>query len=167
VRILAALGAVVAASSALAAPAISIDDVAGVYKHRFQNGMVDGTKYASEDILEIVRVSPTEAYVRVHLEFYNGHLCSISGIAKAEGDALVYRPHQDYGEQCALRLQEQKGSLVFADPGGSCKVQYCGMRGSFRGEAFSLKDRRAIRYMRVLLNSREYGQAVAERDGKK
>jgi hypothetical protein len=162
-----ALGAVVVASAALAATAISIDDISGVYKSRFQNGLVDGTKYKSEDILEIVKVSPREAYVRVHLEFYNGHLCSISGIARAEGDALVYRPHQDYGEQCALSLREEKGSLVFTDPSDNCKLQYCGARGSFRGESFPLKNRRDIRYMRVLLNSREYAQAIAERDGKK
>jgi hypothetical protein len=158
---------VVAANAALASSSLPIDDIAGVYKGRFQNGSVDGTNHSSEDILEIVKVSPSEAYMRVHLEFFNGHLCSISGVAKQEGDMLVYRPYQDYGEQCALGLREANGKLVFSDPDGNCRVQYCGARGSFQGMDFPLKSRRSIGYMKRLLDSREYAQAIAERDGKK
>ena len=158
---------VLAANAALAASSLSIDDIAGVYKDRFQNGSVDDGNHMSENILEIVKVSPSEAYVRVHLEFFNGHLCSISGVARQEGDMLVYRPHQDYGEQCALGLREANGKLVFSDPDGNCKLQYCGARGSFQGTDFPLQSRRAIGYMKRLLNSREYARAIAERDGRK
>jgi len=161
-KALAPLLIVVAANAALAASSLSIDGIAGVYKDHFQNGLVDGTKFKSEDILEIVKVSPSEAYVRTHLEFFNGHTCSIYGVARQEGDALVYRPHQDYGEQCALTLRAVNGKLVFSDPDGNCRVQYCGARGSFEGTAFPLTSRRTIRYMKVLLNSREYHEALAE-----
>ena len=156
-----------AATVAMAASPPAIDDLAGVYKDRFQNGTVDGTKYTSENILEIVKVSPAEAYVRAHLEFYNGHLCAISGVARQEGDVLVYRPHQDYGEQCALGLRVSDGKLVFSDPDGNCHALYCGARGSFQGIGFALKSRRPIGYMQRLLNSREYAAAMAERGGKK
>ena len=80
-----------AAVSTLALAAdVSIDALAGDYKKTFPNGTIDGNKYQSEDILEIVKVSPTAAYVRTHLEFFNGHVCNIWGVAKVEGDALVY-----------------------------------------------------------------------------
>ncbi len=156
-----------AATVAMAVPRLAIDDLAGVYKDRFQNGLVDGTHYMSENILEIVKVSPAEAYVRVHLEFYNGHLCAISGVARQEGDVLVYRPRQDTGAQCALGLRASNGKLAFSDPDGNCRALYCGARGSFQGIGFPLKSRRPIGYMQRLLKSREYADAMAERGGKK
>ena len=161
-RVFAASAFVIAATAALAGGSMSLDQLSGVYKDSFANGNVDGQKYQSEDVVEIVKVSDTDAYVRVHLEFYNGHTCSIHGIARREGDSLVYRPHQDYGEQCALTLRAVNGKLVFSDPDGNCRVQYCGARGSFEGTAFPLTSRRTIRYMKVLLNSREYHEALAE-----
>jgi hypothetical protein len=55
--------------------------IAGVYKERFRNEIVSGEKSASENILEVVPVDDAHAYVRMHLEFYNGHLGAIYGIA--------------------------------------------------------------------------------------
>ena len=161
-RMFAASAVVITATAALAGTSPSIGRLSGVYKHSFANGNVDGQKYRSEDVVEIVKVSDTDAYVRAHLEFFNGHTCAIHGVAKEEGDALVYRPHQDYGEQCALTLRAANGKLVFSDPSGNCRVQYCGERGGFEGTAFPLTSRRTIRYMKVLLNSREYHEALAE-----
>ena len=158
----AALAIVVAASASLAASSNSIDDIAGVYKHQFQNGLVDGSKYTSEDILEIVKVSPAEAYIRAHLEFYNGHLCGVAGVARLEGDALVYRPHDNIEGKCTLSLRRKGGRLVFEDPGDACKFDVCGARGAFNGQEFPLASRRPIRYMPRLLASREYAAAMAE-----
>src|SRR6476660_3949917 len=81
----------------------NIDSLAGVYRKTFANGNIDGGKYQSEDILEIVKVSPTTAYIRTHLEFFNGHVCNIWGVARLEGDALVYRgPNNIEGKPCML-----------------------------------------------------------------
>jgi hypothetical protein len=163
-----ALSATAAMAAPLAARHFSIDDIAGVYKSRFENGLVDGTKFASEDVLEIVKVSPREAYVRTHLEFYNGHTCAIFGIAKLEGDTLTYRPHDPaQGKQCILTLQRKGDSIVFGDADHACKDFYCGMRGSFEGAKFAMSHRRPIRYMKVLLGSSQYHDALAERDGHK
>jgi hypothetical protein len=153
-----------AAPMAMAAPGSAIDDLAGVYKSRFQNGDVDGGKYQSEDVLEIVKTGPGQAYIRTHLEFFNGHSCAIHGIARLEGAALVYRPH-DNG--CVLTLKKDGNRVVFSDAGNECKTQYCGERGAFNGAAFDYGGRRSIRYMERLLASREYADAIAERDGKK
>jgi hypothetical protein len=154
------------ASAAMAAPGSAIDDLAGVYKSRFQNGDVDGGKYQSEDVLEIVKTGPGQAYIRAHLEFFNGHSCAIHGIARLEGAALVYRP-RDPGNSCALTLKKDGSRVAFSDAGNACKIQYCGERGAFNGAAFDYGGRRSIRYMVRLLASREYADAIAERDGKK
>jgi hypothetical protein len=84
-----AVACVVAAAPAVAAD-IDIDKIAGVYKKQFRNGNISGDKYDSEDILEIVKTSPSTAYVKTHLEFFNGHVCNIYGVADVKGSALVY-----------------------------------------------------------------------------
>ena len=88
------------------AAGVNVDAIAGVYKHRFKNALVSGEKYKSEDILEIVKVSPTSVYVSAHLEFFNGHECAINGVAKADGNALVYRGETNAeGKQCLLSVK--------------------------------------------------------------
>ncbi|HTT97194.1 MAG TPA: hypothetical protein VMF58_04045 [Rhizomicrobium sp.] len=164
----AAVAMVMLTAAALSAGSLSIDDIAGAYKDRFQNGLVDGTKFTSEDVLEIVKVSPREAYIRTHLEFYNGHSCSIYGVAKLEGDALAYRPHNNAeGRTCVLTLKRKGDRIIFGDADGACKEYNCGARGSFDGVDFAMSHRRPIRYMKVLLASREYHDALAERDAHK
>ena len=155
--------AALAAAAALTAAPIAIDDVTGVYKSRFNNGLVDGTTYKSEDVLEIVKVSPRQAYVRAHLEFYNGHVCDISGVAQLENGALVYRPHENLGkDKCELALQRKGDKIVFGDKNFACKDMYCGARGSFNDESFPMSSRRSIRYMPRLLASRQYADAMRE-----
>jgi len=150
-------------AAALAAAPIAIDDVTGVYKSRFNNGLVDGTTYKSEDVLEIVKVSPRQAYVRAHLEFYNGHVCDISGVAQLENGALVYRPHENLGkDKCELTLQRKGDKIVFGDKNFACKDMYCGARGSFNDESFPMSSRRSIRYMPRLRASSQYAAAMRE-----
>ena len=156
-----------AVSSVALAADINIDALAGVYKKTFPNGNIDGGKYQSEDILEIVKVSPTTAYVRTHLEFFNGHVCNIWGVAKVEGDALVYRGETNsQGKPCLLSVKVQGGKVTLDDKDGACAIGTCGNRGMYNGTAFELKKRRAIRYMDVLVKSDQYKDAIDEHDGK-
>jgi hypothetical protein len=146
---------------------VNIDVLAGVYKKTFQNGNIDGGKYQSEDILEIVKISPTTAYVRTHLEFFNGHVCNIWGVAKVEGDGLVYLGETNsQGKPCLLSVKVQAGKVALDDKDGACAIGTCGNRGIYNGTAFELKKRRVIRYMDVLVNSDQYKDAVDEHDGK-
>ena len=157
---------VVVSTLALAAN-VNIDALAGVYKKTFPNANIDGGKYQSENILEIVKVSPTAAYVRTHLEFFNGHICNIWGVAKVEGDGLVYhRETNSQGKPCLLSMKVQAGKVTLDDKDGACAIGTCGNRGMYNGTAFELKKRRAIRYMDVLENSDQYKDAVDEHDGK-
>lgn len=152
-----------------AAGAASFDParVAGRYSRHFQNGLVDGSTYWSDDVLEIVKLDPRRAYVRTRLNFYNGHECSIFGIAHAERDALVYREREPNGEggHCVLRISATRGG-VRLDDGGSCH-DHCGARGGLNGVDFDRKSRRPITYMDPLKRSSEYRAALAEEKGEK
>lgn len=166
-RLAIAISAALAATAALAGASLSIASIAGVYKNHFRNGTVDGGEYLSENVLEIVELSPTQAYLRAHMEFYNGHLCAFWGVARLEGDALVYRPSWNNDKPCVLSLRRKGDSVLMGDPEDACWANFCGMRGRLEGARFALSSRRPIRYMKRLLASREYGEAIAERDGRK
>jgi hypothetical protein len=165
---LAAALAIVAASFAAMpghAASLDIDGLAGVYKSQFKNGNIDGGKYQSEDILEIVKISPTAAYVKAHLEFFNGHVCNIKGVADAEGGALVYHgPNNIEGKPCQLSVKLVHGKVTLDDKDGHCAIGTCGNRGMYNGTSFDAKRRRAIRYMEILLKSDDYKSAVQEHD---
>jgi hypothetical protein len=71
-------------------------EMEGVYKRRFTNAIITPGKapmeadnfVQAEDIVEIVRYDDTHVYVRDKFQFYNGHSCSIAGIAGYENSAL-------------------------------------------------------------------------------
>ena len=155
------------AASPSMAQNLDIGKIAGVYKSPFKNGNIDGDKYVSEDILEIVRVSPTAAYVKTHLEFFNGHVCNIHGVADIERSALVYHgPDNVEGKPCELSVKIERGKITLNDKDGHCAIGTCGNRGMYNGTAFDLNRRRPIRYMDILLRSDDYKSAIAEHNGK-
>jgi hypothetical protein len=131
-------------AGAFAQGAYSIDSVQGTYSHRFKNGRMDGTKYTSENKLDILKVSETAAYFRVHLEWSNGHLCDLSGTAALEAAGLVYREAIDPENMCVLRFNVSDGKISFGDEGGVCRQFYCGARGGFLRVGFDLSKRREI-----------------------
>jgi hypothetical protein len=159
---------------ALAMPAIAAAPglpaaLAGVYKHRFANSDVQGDHYTSEDILEIVPVSADAAYVRLHLNFYNGHECDIGGVARQAGESLVYDGPADVdGKPCRLMLASRRDGIhIFEDENGACRNQSCGARGGYGYRAdnppdFTPAQRRTIRYLPRLMASSEYQSALAD-----
>lgn len=139
-------------------------NLAGRYSHHFLNGLVDGTHYWSDDIVEVVPVADNAAYVRVSLEFYNGHRCELSGVAKVEASKLVYHdptpPLMD-DRACVLSISRSGSNLVIDDDEGSCK-DYCGERGSLTNDSLPVKSKRSIRYMDRLKSSDEFKRAMKE-----
>lgn len=76
----AAAALLISASAALGAAAVNpVTQLAGRYSKSFENGLIDGSKYMSEDIVEIVTVDPRHSYVRLDLQFFNGHVCGLGG----------------------------------------------------------------------------------------
>jgi hypothetical protein len=162
--LLAFLAAVSAAS-----PAPVVESIAGVYKMSHGIAMHDGSlppdrRVPVEDVIEIVAQPHGEAYLRLRLTFDNGHICALHGIARTEGEALVYRPRGDAQGQCVLGVRKVGGRIVLHDKDGACRPDFCGMRGILEGASFALSGRHPIRYMGRLLASREYREALTERD---
>jgi len=145
-----------------------LDQVAGVYKHRFANGDVSGDKYTSEDIFELVKITPRTAYFRIHGEFYNGHTCDLWGVADLEVDALTYHgPANFQGDPCVLKFSVNAEGIIVNDVGGACRDESCGERGGYGMGAevdYPFTARRTIRYMPLILKSSEYAAAVKEHD---
>lgn len=121
--------------------------------------------YTGEDIVEIAPIAPRTAYVRAHLDYANGHYCAIHGIARAEGQALVYRdPRPPLGSRgsCILTIRRSGASLSIDDgPKHGCGG-YCGVRGSLNNVKIAFSSKRPIRYMPRIEASREYRNAIAE-----
>lgn len=161
------LAIVCAAASVLAGATSSTVNpahaLAGRYYRQFADGLVSGEKYAGEDVAEIVPIGPSQAYIRVHLDYYNGHSCGIFGVARGEGAALVYRsPQRQYdGRKCVLTIRRADRSLSIDDAGGTCAGN-CGARGSLSNVTIPYSSKRPIRYMARLKSSREYRDALAE-----
>ena len=174
-QIVTALAFLAVAPAWAADPVGLIADMEGVYKHRFKNGSVpsstgDVETWMSEDVVEIVRFDDSSVYVRADLNFFNGHVCGIRGIARFDPvkSAFVYRAPSravDGESECQLSVGLQGKELVLSDrpyAGGpaTCSA-YCGMRGSLDYRIARAK-KRTIRYLERLKASAEYQAAVAE-----
>jgi hypothetical protein len=145
-----------------------INDLKGVYKYRFTGGTYDGSQtWPSENIVEIVPFDESHIYVRASLEFSNGHLCGIWGIAEYENNSFVYREpksleHSD--SSCVLKISANKHDLVLTDSNSTntdstCQM-HCGARGSLINYTIARSSKRKIRYLDRLKASRQYLEAV-------
>ena len=159
-------------------PQTLIKDMEGVYKHRFKNGIIATGKapmeadepYESEDIVEIVRYDDEHIYVRAELQYYNGHSCSISGIARYEKQGFVFHdPEPAYtgAPSCKLRVTVTRDKLLLTDRDStdgesSCQVGYCGARGTLSNLSIDKSTRRPIRYMNLIVKSRQYRKAIED-----
>jgi hypothetical protein len=147
-----------------------ISQIAGVYKHKFQNAMVSGEGYESEDVFEIAPFNNIAFYFRAHLYFYNGHECDVWGIAeyRQSGDFVFESKTEEGLGKCQLVFKhtaKEVGFNTYTSPlskeDSSCQI-YCGARGSLHDIKFPAKNRRTIKYMDRLKKSEEFGQAVEE-----
>ena len=154
-----------AASSAAQADQ-TVDALAGRYGSHFRNGDVSGDRYWSDDVVEIVPVGPDTAYIRLELDFFNGHMCWINGIGRSANGRIVYNDHGSMspGEPCVLSVSRRGRDLLIDDGGGSCHFGYCGERGSLSDETLPFSSRRRISYMKRLKASAEYRNALKDWD---
>lgn len=133
----------------------------GMYWYNFENGLVDGTKYESTNVLELVPYDKDSLYFRASLQFYNGHSCSIYGIAERDGAQLTYYD-TTYGNGCILHVVPTSAGISLDDPTGQCRAMSCGERGGYGGENFSPKHKKKITYMAKLKSSSQYQEAVTD-----
>jgi len=159
-----ALGLGAAHMAGAAAAPSPVAALAGQYSDRFQNALVSGETYFSDDIVEIVPVDSRHAYVDFDLNFYNGHTCGLTGIAAAQDGALVYREPADKAlsghDRCVLTIRRKRGRLIW-DDGGTCQA-YCGERGTFSGGYMLWSSKMPVPDLARLRRSAEYRRALAE-----
>ena len=146
------------------APSPVVGALSGRYSHHRKEGQVNGPDYWVDDVAEIVPVDESHAYFRLHSQFYNGHVCAISGVAQAQGDELVYTGSASDtfagGGPCRLTLRRKLGTLIWNDD-NTCKA-HCGERGSLMGGSLPWSSKRSITYLQRLKGSREYQAALTE-----
>ena len=107
----------------------------GRYTAERGNALITGETFRSTDELLILPEGPGRAYVEVETWFFNGHSCSLSGLAKVEGDYLVVRGPANADRQCLLRLRlGSEGISMAEDEARSCTRLACGARGSFASQ---------------------------------
>jgi hypothetical protein len=158
-----ALGAAAGAASLGGRP--DLDRLAGVYKHPAAPGFGADAGVPHEDILEIVKLSPRTAYVRIHSED-GDHICGIRGVADLTADALVYTGARGSDPPCVLKFRSTAAGVAPEDVGGGCSRENCGAGADLGlGDQvrFKFSEKRPIRYMARLLASREYVEALKER----
>jgi hypothetical protein len=129
---------------AQAAP--SAFDLAGEFAVRRPNGDVSGARFTTIDSVTIVAADRRNAHVSMELSFFNGHMCSIDGMARMEGTRLVLRDPQAQsfdGQPCRLEIWRDGNRLRWDDGDGSCRSN-CGARGSFGDGQMRWSARRAI-----------------------
>lgn len=140
----------------------AIDKIAGVYKHKTKLKIYEGKgeEYWGENILEIVRVTDDVIYFNLSLAFDNGHACAASGLAhyKKEGFFLFADEGKVGDQECLLKIIPTAEGISFQSF-GACGG-YCGARGCLDCVKFSTDKRRPIRYMKILLNSQGYKDAM-------
>ena len=136
--------------------------IAGVYKMQFTNGDVNGDTYQSEDILEVVAVDDHAAYVRMDLEFFNGHSGRIYGIATYGKNSLIYDNSEKGDERCVVEYIWSSDKIVTKadyDKTPGCR-SYHGARGGLDGITFLVKKKQTIRYMQRLKDSLQFKEAM-------
>ena len=141
-----------------------LDRYSGYYRHYFENQLISGEKYESVDETDIVPINSTAAYVRLHLEFGNGHQCNYAGVMRYASDFSLrsYLPRDsDPNFTCRLRATEVEGCLVFEDADYSCS-SWCGVRGSLGGHRVCVKDKKPIESVSNALANEEVHEVVSE-----
>ncbi|MFT8952333.1 MAG: hypothetical protein ABF979_08665 [Gluconobacter sp.] len=150
------------AHAAMGRPVSEQNQLSGRYSTHFKNGDVSGDTYWSDNVLEVVPVDAEATYLRIETQFFNGHMCSLSGVGRMEGEALVYQepPFMAGEKPCRLTVRRAGKDIVLQDADGACRAGHCGARGLFDGQTFPASSRRAITYLPRLKASREYRAAL-------
>lgn len=133
------------------------------------NGIVTARDRLS-DILEVVPISSSAAYIRIVTIGHVEDACSISGVAQVEGSRLVYRDRtrpRAGDAACTIAIARVGRSLRIYDGLGEaglesgCAQMYCGANGGF-SVTLPRSSRRSITYLARLKSSTEYRDALAE-----
>lgn len=128
--------------------------IAGRYRHSFESGDVQGDSYRATDTLTLTPISRNSIHFNVHLNFYNGHTCDLSGGAlfRKDGSFVFDDVPADTNADSVCHLAivpTAKGVELHDLTGSGCKNISCGERGGYNGAGFSFSDRVSAKKDRV------------------
>jgi hypothetical protein len=120
--------------------------IAGRYRHFFSNADVQGDHFRSTDTLTLTPVGSASVHFDAHLNFYNGHECSLSGGAlfRKNGSFVYDAKPADADPKdpvCHLGIKPTAKGIEFDDYTGGCKMISCGARGGWNGASFTFAER--------------------------
>ena len=124
-----------------------MQQLAGRYTHRFKNGNVDGDVYYTTDVVEVLPLDAGRAVVNLDLNFFNGHSCSVYGIATLKEGRLIYREEQPnpWSERgCQLEIWRDGRKLSWTEAEGTSCQSHCGARGGLSVGDVPYRSRRKI-----------------------
>lgn len=143
---------------------LRLQTVTGVYRLPVTvRNPTDGS-VRTENVLEIVKHSSDTAYIRIRLNHpVSGNVCTLWGIAEADGAGLVYRsPADGTGSACTLRVTFDGTGISFYDESGECQKDRCGANTSFSQFSFDRSKQRPVPNLSHIRRSRQYKEATEE-----
>jgi len=99
--------------------------------------------YVGKNILGLLHTPENDLNFSLSLDFFNGHSCSLQGIAKPDKDGWTYlekNQAEENGAFCKLTFIMKDNTIVTHADGNLC-VEYCGARGSLDKAEFPLSSK--------------------------
>jgi hypothetical protein len=150
----------------------SLSELAGEYRSpheiEIQRGPGNHEVNKVEDVLRIIKLSRSRAYVTFDMQFVNGHSCEFYGISDYRDGTFVHRSktlmmdQDDADGECVLHIEVENGGLTLHDERGTCRRNSCSARGYIEGQRFELSRRRPITDVESLLKGGYYERAVKD-----
>jgi hypothetical protein len=167
VMIVAMVGMILSGGGAAISPQLS--NLSGEYHFTHEikpdKGLLPDETMAVVDVLQIVPLSRTKAFVAMQMIFNNVHTCELHEIADYRHGSLWYRGKATLGgleaeRECLLEIKPVGERLVTIDRTGLGACQnLCSGQGYLQGQGFPIASRRPITDVGEILWSDEYRRA--------
>lgn len=111
----------------------------GTYFVSLTSGDINGNTYDAVDFLSVVQMQ-NGYQVNVQTNFFNGHICSFSGVMQRvlENRLIFDGPQEFPSEDCVLGITWDETDIVV--DAKNCR-DHCGTRGSLNGAKFPIHSR--------------------------
>ena len=161
-----ALSAAILLSASLSeARSQPLDRISGHYTAQNTGSTAGNAQMPAKNSLDLVPVTPNDAYFRIALQTGEQHRCAISGIGVWDGSKLIYKTKPASlpraNPPCILIVQWDATGASLYDKTGVCKVAYCTGTSGFSGVHFPLSGRSSVNNAGTLRQSTDYAEALS------
>ena len=138
----------------------SAADVSGIYKTTYESGFVPSEDtgdacekpykmidtmcldpYTAENILGLFQEKNGALNFAATLSFFNGHTCTIDGVAEKNGKGWIFEAAADGGLVCQLSINIKDEVITLDVTKGYDCQSYCGANGTLSGAEFPLSSK--------------------------